>query len=74
MLDVLFSPDGTDESIIVHDLRIPRTVLGLIVGMALGVAGALMQGHTRNPFADPGLLGVTAGPRSRWYSVSRCSA
>ena len=54
-------PDGSDESIIVHDLRIPRTVLGLIVGMALGVAGALMQGHTRNPLADPGLLGVAAG-------------
>ena len=61
VLQVLFSPDGTDESIIVHDLRIPRTVLGLIVGMALGVAGALMQGHTRNPLADPGLLGVSAG-------------
>ena len=61
VLQVLFSPDGSDESIIVHDLRIPRTLLGLIVGMALGVAGALMQGHTRNPLADPGLLGVTAG-------------
>jgi ABC-type Fe3+-siderophore transport system permease subunit len=36
-------------------------VLGLMVGMALGVAGALMQGHTRNPLGDPGLLGVTAG-------------
>lgn len=61
VLDVLFSPDGSDESIIVHDLRIPRTLLGLIVGTALGVAGALMQGHTRNPLAEPGLLGVGAG-------------
>jgi ABC-type Fe3+-siderophore transport system permease subunit len=40
---------------------VPRTALGLLVGLALGVAGALMQGHTRNPLGDPGLLGVTAG-------------
>ncbi|PFG37110.1 iron complex transport system permease protein [Flavimobilis soli] len=41
--------------------RVPRTVLGLAVGAALGLAGALMQGMTRNPLADPGLLGVNAG-------------
>ncbi|MBI9115876.1 FecCD family ABC transporter permease [Sanguibacter suaedae] len=41
--------------------RIPRTVLGLLVGAALGLAGALMQGVTRNPLADPGILGVNAG-------------
>ncbi len=58
---VLFAPDGSDAAVIVHDLRLPRTVLGLLVGMALGAAGALMQGHTRNPLADPGLLGVTNG-------------
>jgi iron complex transport system permease protein len=58
---LLWHKDGSQESIIVHDLRIPRTVLGLLVGAALGVAGALMQGLTRNPLADPGLLGVTAG-------------
>jgi ABC-type Fe3+-siderophore transport system permease subunit len=40
---------------------VPRTALGLLVGLALGIAGALMQGHTRNPLGDPGLLGVTAG-------------
>ncbi|RBY92827.1 iron ABC transporter permease [Blastococcus sp. TF02A-30] len=51
----------TEESVIVRQLRVPRTVLGLMVGAALGVAGALMQGHTRNPLGDPGLLGVTAG-------------
>ena len=44
-----------------HGLRLPRTVLCLSVGVCLGVAGALMQGHTRNPLADPGLLGVSAG-------------
>jgi iron complex transport system permease protein len=61
VIDVLFDPDGSDASTIVHDLRIPRTVLGIAVGLALGIAGALMQGHTRNPLADPGLLGVEAG-------------
>ncbi|GAA3304141.1 iron ABC transporter permease [Dactylosporangium vinaceum] len=46
---------------VVRDLRLPRTVLGLLVGAALGLAGALMQALTRNPLADPGLLGVNAG-------------
>ena len=58
---LVWSPDGSDDAIIVHDLRIPRTILGLIVGAALGVGGALMQALTRNPLADPGLLGVNAG-------------
>ena len=51
----------TEEAVIVWDLRVPRTLLGLMVGAALGVSGALIQGHTRNPLGDPGLLGVTAG-------------
>jgi ABC-type Fe3+-siderophore transport system permease subunit len=50
-----------EEAVIVRELRLPRTVLGLMVGAALGMAGALMQGHTRNPLGDPGLLGITAG-------------
>jgi ABC-type Fe3+-siderophore transport system permease subunit len=58
----LVDPSATgDEAVIVRQLRVPRTVLGLLVGLALGIAGALMQGHTRNPLGDPGLLGVTAG-------------
>ncbi|MEV6522222.1 iron ABC transporter permease [Longispora sp. NPDC051575] len=57
----LVSPDGGDPTAIVRELRLPRTVLGVLVGLALGVAGALMQGHTRNPLADPGLLGISAG-------------
>src|SRR4051794_41837835 len=57
----LWTPSGTEEDVIVRGLRVPRTVLGVAVGLALGVAGALMQGHTRNPLADPGLLGVSAG-------------
>ena len=61
VVDVLLHDDGSDAATIVHTLRIPRTVLAIAVGIALGVAGALMQGHTRNPLADPGLLGVEAG-------------
>jgi len=59
--DAIWSPTGTEDDIVVRSLRVPRTVLGIGVGIALGVAGALMQGHTRNPLADPGLLGVEAG-------------
>ena len=51
----------TEETVIVRELRLPRTALGLMVGLALGTAGALAQGHTRNPLGDPGLLGFTAG-------------
>lgn len=57
----LLDSDGSQTDIIVHTLRGPRTVLGLVVGMSLGVAGALIQGHTRNPLADAGLLGLNAG-------------
>jgi iron complex transport system permease protein len=57
----LTSPSGTVDDIVVRSLRLPRTALGVLVGIALGTAGALMQGHTRNPIADPGLLGVTQG-------------
>ncbi|WP_168700018.1 FecCD family ABC transporter permease [Gordonia paraffinivorans] len=51
----------SDVSGIVWDLRVPRTLLGLSVGLAVGAAGAITQGHTRNPIADPGILGVNAG-------------
>lgn len=49
------------DHLIVRELRLPRTILGILVGASLGTAGALMQGVTRNPLADPGLLGVNAG-------------
>ncbi|MBF6619091.1 MAG: iron chelate uptake ABC transporter family permease subunit [Patulibacter sp.] len=58
---LVFDPDGSQNAIVVHELRIPRTVLGLLVGVALGLAGGLMQALTRNPLADPGILGVNAG-------------
>ncbi|NUW45344.1 FecCD family ABC transporter permease [Nonomuraea rhodomycinica] len=57
----LTEPTGTENDIVIRSLRVPRTALGVLAGLALGVAGALMQGHTRNPLADPGLLGVTQG-------------
>jgi iron complex transport system permease protein len=58
---LLLHPDGSQQSIVLHDLRLPRTVVALVVGAALGLAGALMQSLTRNPLADPGVLGVNAG-------------
>lgn len=57
----LFDPGGTADDAIVRELRLPRTLLGIAVGAALGLAGAVMQTLTRNPLADPGLLGVNAG-------------
>lgn len=46
---------------IILDLRLPRTLVGLLVGAALGLSGAILQGATRNPLADPGILGINAG-------------
>jgi iron complex transport system permease protein len=52
---------GTGNDVIVQDVRVPRTILGVLAGAALGMAGAVMQGLTRNPLAEPGILGVNAG-------------
>ncbi|MFE3589619.1 FecCD family ABC transporter permease [Streptomyces niveus] len=62
----LFGPPDPDQRLteirlIVRTVRIPRTVLAVVAGIALGVGGALIQGYTRNPIADTGLLGVNAG-------------
>ncbi|MEU1002281.1 FecCD family ABC transporter permease [Streptomyces tibetensis] len=51
----------TEIRLIVETVRVPRTVLGVVAGIALGVGGALIQGFTRNPIADTGLLGVNSG-------------
>ncbi|RKN34014.1 iron ABC transporter permease [Micromonospora musae] len=58
---VLWHDDGSPSAAIVHQLRLPRTLLGLGVGAALGLAGTVMQALTRNPLAEPGLLGVNLG-------------
>ncbi|MGH3729615.1 MAG: FecCD family ABC transporter permease [Micromonosporaceae bacterium] len=57
----LVSPTGSEADLIVRTLRAPRTLVGICVGVALAAAGVLMQGVTRNPIADPGILGVNAG-------------
>lgn len=62
ILQVIFRPDLTDQQqIIIYELRIPRTLGCMLVGAAFAVAGAIMQGVTRNPLADSGLLGINAG-------------
>jgi iron complex transport system permease protein len=61
VIDAFTDYDGSDAHAIVRDLRVPRTELGLLIGAALGAAGALMQGTTRNPLAEPGILGINAG-------------
>lgn len=59
---VLGLPTGNEDySFIVTTLRLPRMLVAALVGMALGVSGAIMQGLTRNPLADPGILGISAG-------------
>jgi iron complex transport system permease protein len=52
---------GPRNHVILFDIRLPRLALGLAVGAALAVSGALMQGLFRNPLADPGIVGVGAG-------------
>ncbi|AXE23895.1 iron ABC transporter permease [Streptomyces globosus] len=52
---------GTDDHVIVRNVRAPRALLAVAVGAALAVAGALIQTLARNPLAEPGILGVTAG-------------
>jgi iron complex transport system permease protein len=59
--DGLWSKDANLASTIVTQLRLPRAILALEVGGALGMSGAVLQGVTRNPLAEPGLLGVSAG-------------
>lgn len=72
-------PDTDDIAQAAVQSRVPRTVLGLLVGAALGLAGAIMQGLTRNPLADPGLLGVSSGASLfvvlgiAWFGLSTLS-
>jgi iron complex transport system permease protein len=65
-LDVLRTvfglPTGNEDyAFIVNTLRLPRMLVAALVGLGLGTSGAIMQGLTRNPLADPGILGISAG-------------
>ncbi|HGK6432845.1 TPA: iron chelate uptake ABC transporter family permease subunit, partial [Klebsiella aerogenes] len=61
IIDAFSGSCQSADCTIVLDARLPRTLAGLLAGCALGLAGALMQTLTRNPLADPGLLGVNSG-------------
>lgn len=70
--DALFRFDAANlQHQIIHDLRVPRTLGDALVGAALAVAGAIMQGMTRNPLADSGILGINAGAA---FALSLCLA
>ncbi|MBM7572763.1 FecCD family ABC transporter permease [Aquibacillus albus] len=59
--NAIISNTVTDTVIMLNEIRLPRVIAAIFVGAALAVSGAIMQGVTRNPLADPGLLGLTAG-------------
>lgn len=64
LLDVwlaLFSNSKTEQSNVIRNIRVPREIGAVFVGAALAVSGAIMQAITKNPLAEPGLLGLSAG-------------
>ncbi|MGW4201247.1 FecCD family ABC transporter permease [Streptomyces sp. NPDC004726] len=61
VFEALFQGGGGDDAEVVRELRLPRTLIGLMVGAALALAGTVLQGLTRNPIADPGILGISQG-------------
>ncbi|MFF1732275.1 FecCD family ABC transporter permease [Streptomyces sp. NPDC058247] len=61
VLDALVHGGHSDDAEVVRGLRLPRTLVGLMVGAALALAGTVLQGITRNPIADPGILGISQG-------------
>lgn len=60
-LRALFFESSSDAALILREIRLPRALLGMLVGASLGLSGASMQGLLRNPLAEPGILGVTGG-------------
>ncbi|NIC06708.1 FecCD family ABC transporter permease [Billgrantia bachuensis] len=61
VLEALLVPERSDIVLIVHEIRLPRVVLAILVGACLGVAGLLLQGLVRNPLASPDVIGITGG-------------
>lgn len=82
LADIIAALSGHDETIgeAVVAMRIPRTVLAVLAGAALGLSGALMQGITRNPLADPGIFGVNMGAALAvvigvaWFDIATSAA
>ena len=66
-----FDPSSASETV-VREMRVPRTLLGVTVGAALGLSGAILQGVTRNPLADPGIMGINAGAATRRRGRRSC--
>lgn len=58
-LSALIWGDALAETLVMREIRLPRAILAMLVGAALGLAGAAMQGYLRNPLAEPGLIGVS---------------
>ncbi|MEU6954497.1 iron ABC transporter permease [Streptomyces sp. NPDC045714] len=61
VFDVLLHGGHSDAAEVIRTMRVPRTLIGLMVGAALALAGTVLQGITRNPIADPGILGISQG-------------
>ncbi|GAA0449878.1 iron ABC transporter permease [Streptomyces sp. NPDC046215] len=61
VLDALLHGGSSNAAAVVRDMRLPRTLVGLMVGAALALAGTVLQGLTRNPIGDPGILGISHG-------------
>lgn len=60
-IDTYTNFSGTNEEIVIRDVRVPRALIAAVVGASLGLSGVLMQVLTRNPLADPGIFGINAG-------------
>lgn len=61
VINGILSTDLTHDALIIKEVRLPRVLSAIFIGAAIGLAGSMIQGMTRNPLADPGLLGITAG-------------
>lgn len=61
VISAFTSYDGSEDDLIIRTLRVPRALVAALVGAALAVSGAIIQGLTRNPLAEPGILGIEAG-------------
>jgi len=70
LYDAFYHFDNSTEHLIIRTLRLPRAIIAVMVGGALAMAGCLMQGITRNPLADPGILGINSGAALAVVSAS----